>query len=109
MVINYVFDIDGTICSQTHGDYSEARPWAERIRVINNLYDKGNQIVLYTARGMGSSGNNVIIAKQKWETFTKAQLLDWNVKYHLLVMGKPSGDIYIDDKAVSDIVFFRDQ
>jgi hypothetical protein len=104
----YVFDIDGTICSLTDGNYLEAEPWLERIRLINNLYDEGNYIVFQTARGMGSSGNNVEIAKEKWEAITKTQLNNWKVKYHLLFMGKPSGDIYIDDKAISDKNFFCD-
>jgi hypothetical protein len=37
---------------------------------------------------------------------TYNQLKKWNVKYHSLIMGKPSGDIYIDDKGVNDENFF---
>ena len=32
------------------------------------------------------------------ESFGKNILLDWGVKYHNLVFGKPNADIYIDDK-----------
>lgn len=103
---SYVFDIDGTICSLTEGNYFSAQPFKSRIRMINELYEQGHFIVYQTARGMGSSGNNVDQAKQKWETLTKSQLIEWNAKHHLLFMGKPAGDIYIDDKAVSDKDFF---
>ena len=35
----YAFDIDGTICSNTYGNYQNAIPFENRIMVINNLYD----------------------------------------------------------------------
>jgi hypothetical protein len=103
-----VFDIDGTICSDTKGNYKVATPIKDRINRINQLYTQGHQIIIYTARGMGSSGNDIEIAKNKWEFTTKAQLKEWGVKHHLLFMGKPSGDLYVDDKAVGDKIFFND-
>ena len=36
----YIFDIDGTICNNTYGNYQEAQPFEERILFINNLYEK---------------------------------------------------------------------
>mgnify|MGYP003324495996 CR=1 FL=1 len=47
----YVVDIDGTICSLTDGDYSQAKPIFERINKINSLFEQGNRIVFHTARG----------------------------------------------------------
>ena len=38
-------DIDGTICSNTNGEYHEAIPNEENINKINKLYDEGNTIV----------------------------------------------------------------
>ena len=105
--MNFVFDIDGTLCTNSQGDYSEAKPFFERIKVVNELFDQGNQIILLTARGMGSSENNQEIAKTKWESFTKDQLASWGVKYHMLFLGKPSGDVYVDDKGVNDADFFE--
>lgn len=104
--MNYVFDLDGTLCTNTDGDYSKAEPIIKRVQHVNKLFDEGNQIVILTARGMGSSGNNVDLAKLKWEDFTKKQLATWGLKYHKLFLGKPSGDLYIDDKAVRDLDFF---
>ena len=105
--MNYVFDLDGTICTDTKGAYLEARPNLNRIEIVNKLFDEGNQIVIYTARGMGSSGNDRELAREKWELFTLNQLRIWGVKYHNLYLGKPAGDIYIDDKAISDSDFFQ--
>lgn len=103
----YVFDIDGTICISLEGLYQDAVPLRERILIINKLFTEGNEIILYTARGMGSSGNNEIIAKEKWEELTINQLKTWGVKFHKLYFGKPSGDIYVDDKGISDLDFFK--
>jgi hypothetical protein len=102
-----VFDIDGTICTNTSGDYEKAKPFKLRIDYINKLYDSGNTIIFYTARGMGTSGNSLSLASKKWQEFTESQLLEWGVKYHKIFLGKPSGDIYVDDKGQKDSEFFE--
>mgnify|MGYP003111065301 FL=1 len=107
--MNYVFDIDGTICSLTEGDYENAKPFKNRIKKINKLYDDGHTIFFQTARGMGRSDNSAIFAERILYKFTKKQLTDWGVKFHRLFMGKPSGDIYIDDKGVYSERFFTDE
>lgn len=102
----YVVDIDGTICSLTDGDYSQAKPIFKRIDKINNLFEQGNRIVFHTARGMGRTNNNPQKAKELFYDLTEKQLDSWGVKFHELWLGKPSGDLYIDDKGVSDNEFF---
>jgi len=89
----YCFDIDGTICTNTDGDYEQAIPFKEVIEKINGLYDLGHKIIFYTGRG-STTGID-------WYDFTKKQLKDWQVKYHELIMGKPYADLYIDDKAIN--------
>jgi hypothetical protein len=106
--MTYVFDIDGTICSIVDGDYEKATPFENRIRVINELYEAGNTIHFLTARGMGRTDNSPIFAHRLLYKFTKDQLDSWGVRYHKLFLGKPSGDIYIDDKGARDVDFFRD-
>jgi capsule biosynthesis phosphatase len=105
--VKYVFDIDGTICSETKGDYSSATPITERIDKINELYSQGHKIIFYTARGMGTFENNSEKAKQQWYKFTHNQLKEWGVKFNFLFLGKPSGDFYIDDKSINDTTFFN--
>jgi capsule biosynthesis phosphatase len=102
----YVFDIDGTICSVTSGNYSDAKPIESRIIAINKLYDRGNEIVFFTARGMNRFDGNLNLVIKNFESITKSQLEEWNVKYHKLIMGKPSADVYVDDKGISDLMFF---
>lgn len=55
--MKYCIDIDGTICSDTRGVYEFAQPYIDRIEKINKLYEEGNHIVYFTARG-GSTGIN---------------------------------------------------
>lgn len=105
----YVFDIDGTICSAGDNNYAAATPYKDRIERVNKLYDEGHTIVFLTARGMGRSNNSIEYAYAAFETKTIQQLQEWGVKYHHLYLGKPSGDIYIDDKGISDEDFFTNK
>jgi len=104
--MKYVFDIDGTICSDTKGAYQNALPISSRIEKVNQLYAQGNRIVFYTARGMGGSENKTEVATARWYEFTLNQLQKWGVNFHELHFGKPAGDVYIDDKAINDKNFF---
>ena len=56
--MNYVVDIDDTICipgPTEETKYTGATPIPERISKINNLYIQGNRIIYHTARGMGNT------------------------------------------------------
>lgn len=107
--MTYVFDIDGTICSHTNGDYGAAVPDLCRIQRINELYDAGHTILFLTARGMGRFNNDAEEAIDTFYDMTMKQLDKWKVKYHQLFLGKPSGDYYIDDKGTKDEDFFKNK
>lgn len=94
----YGFDIDGTICS-TDCDYNDAKPYEEVIAKINNLYNQGHEIILFTSRGYKSG--------KDWFDFTKNQVNSWGVSYHKLIMGKPQFDIFVDDKAINNIEWYK--
>lgn len=98
-MIIYV-DIDETICSFTDGKYSLAKPIEERIKKINKLYDQGNTIVYWTARGTTTNLN--------WFNVTQEQLERWGCKYNELRMGKPYYDLFIDDKNINSEEFFKE-
>jgi len=106
--MTYVFDIDGTICTKSVEDYTKASPFRDRIAKINSLYDAGHTIIFMTARGMGRSNNSVAFAHQAFEELTRKQLEEWGVNHHGLFLGKPAGDIYVDDKGAKDEDFFAD-
>ena len=106
----YVFDIDGTICTKPQNkDYEDSLPLIARIEKVNELFDKGNKIVFFTARGMGRNKGNSDKCYEEFYELTNKQLILWGVKYHKLILGKPSGDFYIDDKGIKDVMFFEDE
>jgi len=110
MLKTYVIDIDGTICNNgdcTSCKYEGSTPIPERIDKINELYEQGNIIKYFTARGMGRYNDDGEKATEKFYSLTKMQLDIWGCKYHELILGKPSGDIYIDDKGVNADDFFN--
>ena len=92
--MNIFVDIDNTICRTDDSNglqkYKQSVPLPEKIAHINSLFDAGNRITYWTARGR-SSGID-------YTDLTKQQLNDWNCKYHELRMDKPSYDLFIDDK-----------
>lgn len=97
-MIIYV-DIDETICiTPEDRDYSKASPIQKHINKINELYDNGNTIIYWTARGTGSGID--------WREVTERQFKKWGVKYHKLNFGKPIYDIFIDDKNINTENFF---
>lgn len=111
MFKNYVIDIDGTICDKDFcredGDYETSIPKLDRIKKINSLYDEGHTIKYFTARGMGRYNDSRVLAEKHFYDLTYAQLKSWGCKFHELILGKPSGDIYIDDKGMNADDFFN--
>lgn len=83
-------DIDHTICDTTGVEYDKSTPKIDRIKKVNEWYDKGHTIVFWTARGTMTGIN--------WFDVTYNQLKTWGCKFHELRMGKPAYDVFIDDK-----------
>jgi hypothetical protein len=48
---------------------------------------------------MGRNNENITKAKKQGYQFTLKQLKSWGVKYNKVIFGKPSYDIFVDDKA----------
>ena len=89
-------DIDGTIChTPSKGDtwdYTSSEPRYDQIQKINKLYNEGNKVIYWTARG-SSSGID-------WGEFTEQQLDSWGCRYSKIEkQKKPSYDLFICDKA----------
>tara|TARA_A100000164_G_C21519383_1_gene590799 strand:- start:64 stop:408 length:345 start_codon:yes stop_codon:yes gene_type:complete len=95
----YAFDIDGVICISKNGNYDEALPNKQAVDKINKIYANGNKVIIYTARFMGRTNNNIDESYSLGYEKTLKQLNNWGLKFHELIMGKPSYDILIDDKA----------
>lgn len=85
-----IIDLDGTICQEMR-QFSRclANPIPDAVDTVNKLYDAGNIIIIYSAR--------------TWAEYEMT--VDWlrkhGLKYHQLFMGKPVGDVWIDDRAIT--------
>lgn len=90
-----ICDIDGVLCTNKESNYEHAAPKYGAIEEINRQYESGHIIILWTGR--------------HWDKLelTQLQLQKWGVKHHSLVMAKPYGDIYIDDKSVKSMKEFK--
>ena len=96
----YCFDLDGTLCNTEGNNYSESTPKKDRIAFVNKLYEQGHTILVDTARG-SVSGKNYFF-------FTMNQLKSWGLKFHTLRTGTKIGaDVFVDDKGISDLNFFK--
>jgi hydroxymethylpyrimidine pyrophosphatase-like HAD family hydrolase len=91
--MTYVVDIDGVIIHSAFNpatrEYVVCEIDHDVVEAINRRYEAGDEIILHTGR--------------HWDNLrtTLDQLASAGVKYHSLVMGKPVGDYYIDDRNLS--------
>lgn len=84
-----IIDLDGTICTEEKSfSRSLAKVQVGAYEAITKLYNDGHTIIIYSGR--------------TWMEYEMT--VDWLLKnkipYHQLVMGKPIGDVWIDDRAL---------
>ena len=83
-----IIDLDGTICTEEK-TYSRSLAKVKKgaAKAIEELYNNGHIIIIYSSR--------------TWMEYemTVAWLKKNKIKYHQLVLGKPVGDVWIDDRA----------
>lgn len=84
-----IIDLDGTIFTEEKTfSRSLAQPLPGAVDNVNALYNQGHTIILYSSRSW-----------QEYE-MTVHWLKHFGIKYHQLYMGKPIGDVWIDDRAI---------
>lgn len=107
----YAIDLDHTLCipdetrKDSLGKYGNAKPIQHVIDMVNELYDQGNEIVIYTARRMLTHNGDVELVKQDVGELTKTWLLEHGVKFDRIVFGKIFYDEIWDDKSVNPLNF----
>ena len=101
------FDLDLTLC--TGKPYATAQPYSWAVDLLSELKSEGHTIIIYTARGMDSNKGNVSKVIHQLGKLTLDQLDQWGFQYDEIYFGKPSADLYIDDKAfgIIDPLFIR--
>lgn len=95
-----VVDFDDTIAFTTKRDWANALPNKPLIDKLNDLYKKGWDIHVVTARGTLSCEN-----REEADKTYRPQIEEWlenhNVKYTSLCFQKKLGLYYIDDKGIT--------
>lgn len=105
-----IVDLDGTLCTQLgRGRYHLAEPKRDVIDRINKLYDAGWEIFIFTARGMETYAENAAEIDKKLRPLTEKWLSDNSVRYTRLMFGKPPGDFYLDDRAMTIERFMNEE
>ena len=98
-----VVDIDGTLTHIKYPgeSYDELEPYPRMRDWLRRMKSEGHTIVLYTSRRMKTHGGNV----GKITAESGGRLLGWLEKNGIpcdeLFLGKPFGDIFLDDMAVA--------
>jgi len=108
------FDLDDTLCFRDpnlehlgYEKYKHCKPIPEMIDKVNKLYDEGNTIYIYTARGMATFKGDVMKIYNALYCITLDSLNEWGIKHHGLVLGKLHYDLLIDDKSVKPEEFLE--
>ena len=85
-----IIDLDGTICSEEKTfSRGMAKPLAGAKETLDKLKEQGHTIIIYSARSWNEYEMTI-----KW-------LNDNQIPYDQVILGKPMGDYWIDDRAVN--------
>jgi capsule biosynthesis phosphatase len=99
----FCFDLDNTLVTSPtiDKDYLTVKPIEKNIQIIRLLKQQGHTIIIYTARNMRTQNGNIgaVIAKIGQTIFKN--LVDFNIPYDELHMGKPYAHFYIDDLTIN--------
>ena len=103
MITRWCFDLDNTLINTEGSDYENSTPIPEAIAKVQEYKERGDHIIIMTARGSGS--------KKDWRDFTAKQLDDFGIPYDQLIVGlKPGGvDVFGDDKAINSLDWLADE
>jgi hypothetical protein len=95
------FDINNVLCeTDEKKSYLKSKPIKKNIQIVNRAYNQGYIIILYTARYMGRCNGKLSEINKKIKPLTLKQLKKWGIRYHEIYFGKPSFDLFIDDKSL---------
>ncbi|MFD1513804.1 hypothetical protein [Halomarina rubra] len=84
-------DFDATLTQGEEDDRTAADPDPdeEMVHWVNEQYDAGHTIIVWTARPWDAANDTV------------ARLTEWGVKWHGIRMEKGYADVYVDDKGTT--------
>ena len=83
-----ILDLDGTICSEEKFENRQKAKLLDGAKKSIDILKKKNKIIIYSARG--------------WHEYN--QTFRWlkknKIYFDQLILGKPIGDVWIDDRAI---------
>lgn len=88
-ILKLIVDLDGTICTEEKQfSRSLAKPIEGAIETLTKLKEQGFIIIIYSAR--------------TWAEYemTFEWLTSYEIPFDQLILGKPQGDYWIDDRAI---------
>ena len=95
-----IFDVDNTILVTQNRDYANSQPKMEVIEGMRALKEAGWFIYLHTARGMGRSNGDIGSVAEDVFNEIKTFCEKFEVPYDAIQVGKPWGNLYVDDLAM---------
>jgi len=110
--VRICFDLDGTLCDgdvpgPAGTDYTRCQPLPGAANILSSMRKQGHTVIIQTARGMGSAHGNVGAAQAKVAAITFEQLGAWGFEFDEIYFGKPSAELYVDDKGMSALAFWE--
>lgn len=98
--MRFCFDIDGVVFHISE-NYKEHKPIWETINYMIHLKKMNHTIILYTARKMNTYNGNIGKINKEIVSITLYNLNRFCIPFDEIYFGKPSADIYIDDKGLN--------
>lgn len=97
------FDVDGVIAKEKDSlgntlPYKFREPCSNAVEYINSLKSSGHTIIIQTARYMKWNKGHQLMAIEQGYTELKKWLDEHGILYDEIYLGKPSADIYVDDR-----------
>ena len=98
-----VIDLDGVICElkKPNETYLEVKPNKDLISKMREWKKNGHYLIIYTGRHMRTCNGNVAEVTKKIGPITSEWLKKWDIPFDEIHYGKPYGDVYIDDLAIT--------
>jgi capsule biosynthesis phosphatase len=95
-------DLDGTVCDfRREGEtYADVRVKPGAAEAIRGLRAAGHEVIINTARNMGSADHNVGKAIKNVGRITLEWLDRNGIEFDEIFFGKPNADITIDDRVI---------
>lgn len=98
-----ILDLDDTLSRTKNRDWQNSQPIADVCCKVREIQEKmpDAEIYIHTARGMNSCKGDAHEAERRNRPNIENFLSKNGIKVDGIIFGKPLGDLYVDDKAMS--------